>query len=293
MQRIRPFGYHEPSTLREAAELLLAYRENARILAGGTDLLVLMRRLKVANAVLINIKRIPGLEGVTRHDDGRVEIGALTTVNILESLPHPGCAVLRAASRVLGTRSVRNRATIGGNVGRASPASDLSSPLITLNAEACVYGPLGERLVPMSRLFLGPGRPDLGVGELITGFRIPAQPEARGWYLKAGRTCGSDCAQAGVAVQLHLDGYHIREARVSLTAVGPTPLPAPQTEAVLRGALAGPEVFAQAALVAADEARPLTDFRASADYRRVLIKTLTVAALTTAYTGECTCSHQA
>lgn len=281
MQRIRPLGYTEPRTLQEASALLLKH-EGAAIFAGGTDLIVSLRRKKPENVFLVNIKHIPGLSGVRRNADGGFDIGALTTVSELEYLNAPELGALTAASAGLGSRSVRNRATIGGNVGRASPASDLASPLIVLEAVAAVHGPDGTRSIPLSRFFLGPGKSDLRPGEILTSIHIPPQNGSRGWYAKRGRTCGCDCAQAGVAVQLHLDGDIIRKAKVALTAVAPVPLPAPLTEAVLDGGRVGPELFAQAAKQAVAEARPLTDFRSSADYRRVLVRSLTLQSLAAA-----------
>ena len=278
MQRIRPLGYTEPRTLQEASALLLEH-EGAVVFAGGTDLMVALRRKKSENAFLVNIKHIPGLSGIRRNADGSFDIGALTTVSELEYLDIPELGALTAASAGLGSRSVRNRATIGGNVGRASPASDLASPLIVLEAVAAVHG---TRSVPLSRLFLGPGKSDLRPGEILTAIHIPAQNGSRGWYAKRGRTCGCDCAQAGVAVQLLLDGGIIRKAKIALTAVAPVPLPAPLAEAVLEGGRVGPELFAKAAEQAAAEARPLTDFRASADYRRVLVRALALQSLAAA-----------
>lgn len=281
MQLIRPLGYTEPRTLQEASALLLEH-EGAVVFAGGTDLMVALRRKKSENAFLVNIKHIPGLSGIRRNADGSFDIGALTTVSELEYLDIPELGALTAASAGLGSRSVRNRATIGGNVGRASPASDLASPLIVLEAVAAVHGPDGTRSVPLSRLFLGPGKSDLRPGEILTAIHIPAQNGSRGWYAKRGRTCGCDCAQAGVAVQLLLDGGIIRKAKIALTAVAPVPLPAPLAEAVLEGGRVGPELFAKAAEQAAAEARPLTDFRASADYRRVLVRALALQSLAAA-----------
>lgn len=281
MQRIRPLGYTEPRTLQEASALLLEH-EGAAIFAGGTDLIVSLRRKKPENVFLVNIKHIPNLSGVHRNADGSFDIGALTTVSELEYLDAPELGALIAASAGLGSRSVRNRATIGGNVGRASPASDLASPLIVLEAVAAAHGPDGTRSIPLSRFFLGPGKSALRPGEILTSIHIPPQNGSRGWYAKQGRTRGCDCAQAGVAVQLHLDGDVIRKAKVALTAVAPVPLPAPLTEAALDGGRVSPDLFAQAAEQAVTEALPLTDFRSSADYRRVLVRSLTLQSLAAA-----------
>ncbi len=283
MQRIKPLaGYAEPATLEEAAQLLYEQGGKARVLAGGTDLIVTARRKDLGGLFLVNIKKIAGLSGVVCHADGSFDIGALTTVSELEALPQSGLRVLRSASASLGSRSVRNRATIGGNIGRASPASDLACPLIVLDATVRLFGTKGMRSVPAAAFFLGPGRADLRPGEIIRSIHIPPQGSASGWYAKRGRTGGCDCAQAGIAVQLRIEDGIIKKAGLALSAVAPTPLPAANAARMLTGQRIGKELFERAAKAAAEDAQPITDFRASAGYRRILVQSLAFETLTAA-----------
>lgn len=279
MERIRPLRMFEPTSLIEAMELLSAHAPHSRILAGGTDVVVQLRRLGTHDAVLVNLKHIPELTGVRQLPNGWLQIGALTTVSELESPHGPALAALTEACHVLGPRSVRNLATIGGNICRASPASDLCSPLIVLGARLVIAGKEGERCMPVEHFFKAPGKNALLPDEILTAIHLPPQEFSCGAYRKSGRTCGSDCAQAGAAVLVQLEAGTIARARICLTAVGPTPLRATAAETLLCGHAPTPERLRNVADRAAEEARPITDFRASAAYRRDLIRTLVVDAL--------------
>jgi carbon-monoxide dehydrogenase medium subunit len=279
MKRLEPFRYHEPTTVAEAIDCLITGGRDPQILAGGTDLLVRMKRGQIRPSDLVNLKRIGGLDGIDPHPGQGLHIGALATIAAIErAVPvRTHFSVLAQAAASLGAPAIRNLATIGGNVGRASPASDMFPALIVLDARVIFEGPGGRKELPAEEICSGPGATCLGPGEIITGFWVPEQdPGARGVYLKIGRRSGMDLALVGVAVWLVLDahGRQAREARVALPAVGPVPLRARRTEACLKAGDLTPERILEAARCAVEESSPVSDIRAGAAYRRELIAVL-------------------
>ena len=242
MRRLRTFLYFEPATLEEAIRILSERGKGAYPFAGGTDLLVRMKRGEILPSALINLKRIKGLDQIRKGPGRGISVGALTPISAIEQSPlirstHP---MLAEAARLLGSPSIRNLATLGGNVGRASPASDMVPSLIVLKARVTIEGIRGKKEFDVERLFSGPGTTTLSKGELIRSFFLPSlPPRSGGTYLKLGRHAGMDCALVGVAVCLSLSGKNreAKEARVALSAVAPVPLRATKTEEVL---LSGP-----------------------------------------------------
>jgi CO/xanthine dehydrogenase FAD-binding subunit len=284
MRRLKAFSYFEPTTIEEAVRMLRKQGGQARPLAGGTDLLVRMKRGEILPSALINLKRIKGLDKIRKGPGRGISVGALTPVSTIEQSPlirstHP---MLAEAARLLGSPSIRNLATLGGNVGRASPASDMVPSLIVLKARVMIDGIRGKKELDMERLFSGPGTTTLSKGELIRSFFLPSlPPRSGGTYLKLGRHEGMDCALVGVAVCLSLSGKNreVKEARVALSAVAPVPLRATKTEEVL---LSGPlteERIREASRVAAMESSPIDDLRASGSYRKEVVSVLTYRAV--------------
>jgi CO/xanthine dehydrogenase FAD-binding subunit len=284
MRRLKAFSYFEPTTIEEAVRMLRKQGGQARPLAGGTDLLVRMKRGEILPSALINLKRIKGLDKIRKGPGRGISVGALTPVSTIEQSPlirstHP---MLAEAARLLGSPSIRNLATLGGNVGRASPASDMVPSLIVLKARVMIDGIRGKKELDMERLFSGPGTTTLSKGELIRSFFLPSlPPRSGGTYLKLGRHEGMDCALVGVAVCLSLSGKNreVKEARVALSAVAPVPLRATKTEEVL---LSGPlteERIREASRVAAMESSPIDDLRASGSYRKEMVSVLTYRAV--------------
>lgn len=278
MQHIRPINYEEPKSLSDACACLS--REGALPLAGGTDLTVMLRRNGRDGLTLVNLKKIPGLTGISRLAGGGIQVGALTTVADMAAFAtDPELAALGMGCAALGTPSVRNLATMGGNVGRASPASDVLPGLLVLEAHAVLAGPEGERVCALADLLAGPGRLHLRPGEFLTALQIFPEKGDTGAYFKAGRVRGADCALAGAAVRLHLQNGRICKAHIALTAVGPTPLRARQAEALLEGQAPSAALFDAAGAAAAGEARPITDLRGCAEYKKELAGALTIRAL--------------
>ncbi|WP_301966796.1 xanthine dehydrogenase family protein subunit M [uncultured Desulfovibrio sp.] len=273
MKHIRPLFYEEPSSVSEASEMLST--PGSLVLAGGTDITVMLRRKPMDGVTLVNLKRILGLDGIRKMEDGSLRLGALVTVGHMgRVLTAPEHAALRIACNSLGTPAVRNLATLGGNIGRASPASDVIPALLSLDAVVILESAGGSRRVPLEQLLQGPGRLDSRPGEFVTAVELPPREGGVGSYWKAGRIRGADCALAGVGVSFCWDGDTIVDPRVAMTSVGPTCLRSAGAERVLRGARLDEEVMRAAADAAAGDARPITDLRASAAYRKELVRGL-------------------
>ena len=191
--------------------------------------------------------------------------------------------VLASAASQMGSPSIRNMETIGGNLGRAAPSADTAPPLIALGARVKIAGIKGDRTVGIEEFFLGPGETVLQSDEIITEIQVPEPPPyTRGVYLKmpAGRKIG--IAAVGVAVIVTLDaGYaSIVDARIVLGAVAPTPIRITKAEDIIKGKAIKQQLLEKAAQAAAEEAKPISDIRASASYRRQMVKVLTAQALT-------------
>jgi carbon-monoxide dehydrogenase medium subunit len=272
---MRRFEYFEPATLGEATQILSA---GGHVLAGGTDLLVEMKEQLRRVDRVVNIKKIPGMAGLTYDEREGLRIGALVTAREVElsSIVKEKYSGLVQAVRELGSIQVRNRATIVGNVCRASPSADTLPPLIADAAVAEIHGRTGTRKVLLEEFFTGPGKTVLGADELMTAIVLPPPaPRTGKVYIKHGRRKAMELATVGVAVSLTLNA----EVRVVLGAVAPTPIRARKAEEVLRGRKLNEELIEKAAQAAADESRPISNVRASAGYRRDMVRVLTRRAL--------------
>jgi len=275
---VKRFEYFEPASLPEALALLARYQGRAQPLAGGTDLLVELKEdLRRAQCV-VNIKKIPGI--ATLEFDARtgLHIGALVTSREIElsAVAQERYPSLVQAVRELGSIQVRNRATIVGNVCRASPSADTLPPLIADGATISIHGPAGSRSLLLEDFFIGPGKTVLKPDELVTDLVIPPPaPRTGKVYIKHGRRKAMELATVGVAVTLTLEG----EVRIVLGAVAPTPIRARAAEALLRGRKIDAALIERAAQAAIDESRPISNVRASAQYRREMVGVLTRRAI--------------
>ena len=271
---MKPFEYFAPTSIAEASEILAHYAGSARVVAGGTDLLLKMKADRLAPQAVVNIKRIPDLRGLAMNS--HLTIGALTTLEELRCTPvvrqHYGS--LADAAATMASVQIRNLATVGGNLCNAAPSADLAPILIALRAVACIVGSQGERRVPLDEFFVGPGKTVLEVDELLAAVEAPP-PSGPALYLKhSSREC-MDIAVAGVGLSLQMADERCAEARIVLGAVAPTPLRARRAEeALIEGALT-PDRIGRAAHLAADEAKPIDDVRGAAWYRRKMIEVLT------------------
>jgi xanthine dehydrogenase iron-sulfur cluster and FAD-binding subunit A len=273
------FDYREPATLDEAVTLLSQSGRHARVLAGGTDLLVQMKMERVKPDVVISIRRIPGLDGIELCEDG-LHLGALATIHTLRKHPlvrslYPALAQACAS---FSTTQVQVMGTIGGNLCNASPASDTAPALIVYGAQAVLCGPGGERRLPVEELFVSPGRTALQPGELLVELVLPL-PAQRSTELRAGvgaaflkiSRVAADIAKANAAVLLVCAGNMIVDCRMSFGSVAPRPFRARQAEAILIGQVYSLDLVAEAARAAAQEITPIDDVRSSAWYRREIV----------------------
>jgi aerobic carbon-monoxide dehydrogenase medium subunit len=275
------FEYYAPTTVEEAIALLQQLGPEAKILSGGMSLIPLMRLRLAAPRYLIDINRIAGLAAI-EETDGFLRIGALTREAELENsdLVRSKYPLLKETAAVIGDPLVRNRATVGGNLAHADPANDHPATMLALAAEVVATGPTGERTIPMTSFFTGFFATALAPDEILTAIRVPIPPpQSGGAYVKLERKVG-DFATAGVAVQLTLGRDEVCErAGIALTNVGPMPIEAHQATEVLRGKRIEPEMVKQAARLAAEASDPSTDLRGSVEYKRDLVRVLTIRAL--------------
>jgi carbon-monoxide dehydrogenase medium subunit len=270
--------YFEPKTVGEAVSLLAKYGAEAKVIAGGTDMLVDMK-YKEEPGCLINIKKIPGLSSI-QENGGSLRIGALTTIRDIETnaLVRDKLTVLWESSHQFASLQIRNTATIGGNICRASPSGETLAPLLVLEAKGKCVSADGEKTEPFSSLFQGPGKTSLGAKGLLTEIDVP-YPAAgsKSIYLKHAVRGAMDIAMVGVAVLLTPDAArnNVQDVRIGLGAVAPTPIRATKTEALLRGKPLSAALLKQAAAMAATESSPINDQRSSAENRRWIVEALT------------------
>lgn len=277
------FEYSEPASLDEASALLQQSSGLASLMAGGTDLLVQMKEHVRNPSRVINIKKIPGLDDFEFSPVSGLRIGALVTTREVETseIAQRHYAGLARASTDFASIQVRNRATVVGNVCRASPSADTLPALIADDAVLQIFGSAGRRSCKVEDFCQGPGRTLLGSDEIVTHIEIPAPAARTGKaYLKHGRRSQMELATVGVAVRVTLDSSgKISDVAVVLAAVAPVPLRSLQAESVLKHQLPTSALIAEAGIAAARDARPISDVRSSADYRREMVRVLTERAL--------------
>ncbi|HLV97869.1 MAG TPA: xanthine dehydrogenase family protein subunit M [Ktedonobacterales bacterium] len=283
MLKIR--AYHRPKQIDEAINLLSEPDVGRTVIAGGTDLLVNPRYM-VGVREVVDLRDL-GLTFISgpKDDDageGMIVIGATTTMRQVALSPLiQGLAsgILARSAAVCASPNIRNMATLGGNTASALPSADTPPTLMALDALLVLAGPHGRRTVPLGEYFTGPARSIRQPGEIITEFRIPQLPaNMRGGFYKIGRL-SDDIAMVNAAVTLVVRDGLIAQARVILGAVAPTPLRVRAAEAALEGQPLTEAVFQQAADLAVEAARPISDQRASADYRRRMSGVATLRAL--------------
>ncbi len=282
---MKSFEYVNPSSLQYACAFLAAHPGEARPLAGGTDLLVLMKEGLAAPRYLVNVKHLDGLRQLTWDDVAGLTIGAAVTLSELADAPlvQQHAPILAEAAGSVGSVQVRNRATVGGNLCHAAPSADTAPALLVLEAAVRVTGPDGAREFPLADLFRGPKSTSLRSGDILTSIHVPPMPPgARGRYLKLGRRAAVDLAVVGVAALVYPDEAPLSgvRARIALGAVAPTPIRASHAEAVIAAQGLGDQAIVAAAAAAAhQDARPIDDVRSSAAYRRAMVRELTIRAL--------------
>ena len=267
---MKPFKYHEPKNIKEACRLLNAHGDRARIIAGGTDLVIKMKRGIESPEHVIDIKKIETLNGITETADGFI-IGAATSLAAVAN--HNGLKaklpILSEAALSVGSAQVRNLATIGGNICNAAPSADMAPGLLILESNVTIADINKEKVIPLASFFTGPGEVLLKEGELVKDIFVPfPAKDFHMIYLKHGPRRTMDCAVVGIAMGLLIerDTKVCHEARIALGAVAPTPVRATKTEKIMIGKTIPEFDFENIKATACKEAEPISDVRASADY---------------------------
>ena len=269
------FDYVAPASLEEAIQAVSQGGEDAKFLAGGHSLLPLMKLRLAAPTLLVDLRRVPGLHGVSR-EDATWRIGALTPHAVLEHTPELG--VVSAAAGTIADPQVRNRGTIGGSLVHGDPASDLPAVMMACEASVTAQGPGGQRTIGALELFQDYMQTAVGPDEVVTEVRIPVLD---GWgfgYQKFNRR-SEDWAMVAVSAVVKASGGTVEDIRVGLTNMGSVPLRATAVEEALRGQSLSKESIGAAAAQAAEGTDPPADLNASADYKRHLARVLCRRAL--------------
>lgn len=267
---MKAFEYYNPATLKEAVALLKEHGEDASILNGGTDLIVRMRDGHSAPKTVVDIKGIKELHELS-IEDGRVFIGACVLLNdlglhdvILKRYPY-----LSQAALSVGSKQVRNRATCIGNICNASPLADTATPLLALDAEIHIYGEKGIKTVPLSDFFVFVRKTILQPDEIVTGISFEDNPDTLGIFYKMSRRKEVDLSTVCSTV-IKRDGKYT----ISFGAVAPTPIRMPKTETYLNDKGLSEQTIEKACLLALEEISPISDVRATKEYREEMVQVM-------------------
>jgi carbon-monoxide dehydrogenase medium subunit len=274
--RLHPFRLVEPESLTDALDALARLDGEARLVAGGTALVPMLRLGLVKPDRLISLNRLSALAEIRLDTGAGLELGAMATHAAIErsDLVRNGWPLLGEAVRRVASPAIRTSGTIGGNLAYAEAASDPAPALLCLDAEVRVAGRDGSRSVPLARFFRGFYEAALEPGEIVTAVRVPAQPAgARSGYVKYTSRSAEDKPLVGIAALVVLDAAgRCLEARIGLGGAAPTPIRAAGAERALQGESLSDAAVRAAAEAAAHEAEPLSDLMGSADYRREMIR---------------------
>lgn len=270
---MEPFEYIKPKSLDDVIGALNAY-DNAFLLAGGTDLLVGMKYNSIKPDCVIDIKEIPGMS--TFELDSGWQFGALTTIREIEVSKRlkKTMPFLSQAATALGSIQIRNRATIGGNLCNANSCSNFGAMLLAMDAQLTIISKDGERQMALEDFFTGPGQTALKKGEILTRIILPKDAaNTQGIFLKHSAGKSNDLGLVNIAITMANDPAtkECKKIAIAMGAVAPTPMRANQAEEILNNKKLTPDLILKAAQQASKEAAPISDFRASADYRRNLV----------------------
>ena len=275
------FEYLAPKTIPDAVALLQKHGDEAKILAGGHSLIPAMRLRLAEPGYLIDISGIGGLDYI-QEESGQLRIGAMTCEAALEEseIVRSQYPLLLDTAKMIADPSVRNMATVGGNLAHGDPANDHPATMLALRASVIAEGPNGTREIKIDNFFPDFFTTALSEDEILTEIRIPSPPSASGGaYLKIERKVG-DYAAAAVACQLNIDSSgSIENIGLGLTNVGSTPIRASSAEELLKGKKPDENMLAEAGRLAAADSEPMEDLRGSAEYKRALVNELTQRAI--------------
>jgi carbon-monoxide dehydrogenase medium subunit len=270
------FELLEPTTVEEVCSALQSY-DNARVIAGGTDLLVNLKKKVFTADTLISLDKVSSLKEISFSPEKGLSLGsAVRIIDVVNSsVAREHFPALATAAGKLGSWQIRNRATLGGNVCSARPAADTIGPLIAYGAVARIAGPKGTREEAIETIYKGPGMTTLGKGEILQAILLKTpQKNSRAVYAKYGIRQAMEIALVSVTVQVNLENSTCSSGRIVLGAVAPTYIRCSKTEEFITGKPITEETAEQAGQIASESCAPITDIRASADYRRQLVKVL-------------------
>ncbi|MBI5592792.1 MAG: xanthine dehydrogenase family protein subunit M [Deltaproteobacteria bacterium] len=276
--RLSHFDYYAPATLIEAIDLLQSKGPGVRVMAGGTDLLIKMRHAGLKPKAIISLKSIKGLNTIAFDEKKGLTIGA--TALLADVARHPDILkhypTVAQAARGTANAQVRNMGTVIGNLCNASPSADNAPTLLAMGAEVHIQGPTGTRTLPLEQFFRGPGATALEPFEIVTAIHTPLPaPHSGTAYISLSARGKLDCTAVGAGIMLTLKGRVCEDLRLFIGACGPTPVRARRAEAMIRGKELTDDVIDKAGVQASEETRPITDVRASADYRSKMVAVLT------------------
>lgn len=287
LRRLPRLEYLEPTTLAEACTLLSRYDGRARVIAGGTDLLPKMKRREIVPECLVGLSGIPGLDSVT-YTEGNLRLGTMATLASVAASPvvRDRFSVLHQAIRNMASAQVRNLGTVAGNLCNASPSADSAAALMALGASLTLRTAQEERTIPVESFFIGPSETVLKPGEILAGIQVPQPlPHSAGVYIKHTVRRAMDLGIVGVAVSIAVEDGICRDIHIALGSVAPTPIRATRAEALLRGKSRDKQILSEVGKQAAAECQPITDLRASAEYRREMAEVLVQRAIDRAWSA--------
>lgn len=271
------FDYYAPASIPEANELLTQFGTRAVVMAGGTDILAKMKEGLMEPEVIISLKNLAEMKKIEYVPGKGVVIGARITHNELvgSEILHKKYMSVSEAAHQIAANQIRHTGTIGGNLINAVPSADMPPILIALNAILTLVGPDGARTIPVEELFTGVCKTCRAQSEILTEIIIPDQKMTGSTYAKFGLRRAGALAVVGVASAVEIEGDTIKDVRIALGAVAPTPIRATKAEAFLKGKKTTDEVLEEAGVLASQEAKPISDIRASAEYRTNLVRVFT------------------
>lgn len=285
VKRLPKFEFLAPRTVDEAVSMLAQHGDQARVLAGGTDLLHKMKRRDLTPNYLIGLKSIPRLDYITYDEAQGLRFGPLVTIHAMETSPvvRDRFPILFQAASSMASAQIRNLGTVVGNITSAVPSADMAPGLIVLGGQLKIANTKGERMIPVADFFTGPSASVLARDELVVEVQVPNSPPSSGMkYIKHTVRDAMELAIVGVAAMVSLRDGVCSEVKMALGAVAPTPIRATKAEAVLRGKPFKSDLIKKASETASEEARPISDIRASAEYRKEMVRVLSERALSKA-----------
>ena len=276
--RLPKFEYFAPKTLGSALGILAERGDDAYLFAGGTDVMVKMSAGRMKPKAIVRLMDVEGLDGIRFDPEEGLTLGA--TARLSQVTAHPDILnhypALAHAVQVMANEEVRHMATVAGNLCNAAPSADTAPPLIAMGAEVTLASLNGLRRLPLDQFFKGPGLTAMRHGEIMTSINVPPPPPKSGAsYMRISARCGVDIAAVGVGVMTILNGKGCKEARIVLGAVAPIPMRAPKTEDFIKSRPWTRDLIEEGGGMAAEEAKPISDVRASAEWRKKMVAVLT------------------